>query len=80
LKGLDKIEPNREFLKQEIKNHPEMMAEAWQLKMKLAGDEKAYEKIKALTRGREVGPTSLGAGNYIGLAEKITDQAIRGLR
>lgn len=87
LEGLDKIEPNIEFLKQEIKNHPEMMAEVWQLKMKMAGDEKAYEKIKALTRGKKVDPTSfagrrtsLGVENYIGLAEEITDQAIRGLR
>ncbi|MCX6816414.1 MAG: adenylosuccinate lyase [Candidatus Beckwithbacteria bacterium] len=83
MKGLGKIEPNTEFLKQEIKNHPEMLGELEQLKMKVAGDEQAYEKIKKMTRGKGVGPTFpaswriRGAMEYIGLAEKITKLVIK---
>ena len=51
MKGLGKIEPNVDFLKQEIKNHPEMKGEVEQLRMKINGDDQAYEKIKMLTRG-----------------------------
>lgn len=91
VKGLDKIEPNREFLQQEIKNHPEMMAEVWQLEMKIKGDDQAYEKVKKMTRGKGgIRPLksvkdsdvsrAFALEKYIGLAEKITDQAIRGLR
>lgn len=85
LKGLGKIEPNIELLKQEIENHPEMLAEAEQLRMKIKGDDQAYEKMKALTRGKKKGSEldkvrNLKLENYIGLAVKITEQTIRRLR
>lgn len=89
LKGLGKIEPNREWLKQEIENHPEMLAEAEQLKMKTQGDAEAYEKIKKLTRGG-IRPLKTVKGSdvsrafaleeYIGLAVKITEQTVRRLK
>lgn len=52
-RGLKKISPNKQFLDQEIENHPEMLAEALQLKLKTWGKDKAYEKIKTATRGKE---------------------------
>lgn len=85
LKGLGKIEPNREWLKQEIKNHPEMLSELEQLKLKTQGDAEAYEKIKALTRGNKKGSElellkvrNLKVEKYIGLAEEITKLAVKG--
>lgn len=77
LKGLEKIEPNTEFLKQEIKNHPEMLGEAEQLKMKIQGDEQAYEKIKQMTRGKKVKNNWGKVENYVGLAEEITKLVVK---
>lgn len=74
LKGLGKIEPNFKLLKQEIEDHPEMLAEAEQLRMKIKGDDKAYEKVKKLTRGgisSHFAKASLGTTKYVGLAEKL---------
>ena len=87
LKGLDKVAPNLEKLKQELKAHPEMLAEAEQLKLKIKGEVDAYEKIKALTRGRKEGyelkllkVRNLEVEKYIGLAVQITKQTIRRLK
>ncbi|MBU1323108.1 adenylosuccinate lyase, partial [Patescibacteria group bacterium] len=81
LKGLEKIEPNREWLKQEIENHPEMLAEAEQLRMKIKGDDQAYEKMKALTRGKKGFKVDRQTTEkYIGLAVKITEQTVRRLK
>lgn len=80
LKGLDKVAPNVEKLKQELAEHPEMLAEAEQLRMKVRGDAEAYEKVKLLTRGKK-GANSWGeVERYIGLAKKITKHTVRRLR
>ncbi len=52
--GLNKIEPHTEFLKSEVKNHPEMLSEALQLYLKTHGMDRAYDKIKLKTRGQSV--------------------------
>jgi len=81
LKGLDKVGPNKEKLKQELVDHPEMLAEAEQLRRKVKGDTEAYEKIKAATRGKS---GWRGGGRevekYIGLAVEITKQTVRRLK
>lgn len=79
LKGLTKVEPNAEFLKQEVKNHPEMLSELKQLKLRTQGDAEAYEKIKALTRGKKIKIAGTDeVKKYIGLAEEITKLAVKG--
>lgn len=85
LKGLDKVVPNKEKLKQELVDHPEMLAEAEQLRMKIKGDDRAYEKVKKLTRGKggassHFAKALLGTTKYVGLAVKITEATIRRLK
>ena len=87
LKGLDKVVPNKEKLKQELVDHPEMLAEAEQLRMKIKGDDQAYEKVKKMTRGKIKGyelellkVRNLKVEKYIGLAVEITKQTTRRLR
>lgn len=87
MKGLNKIEPHREKLKQELVDHPEMLAEAEQLRLKREGDAGAYEKIKILTRGKKKGSErellkvlNLNVDKYIGLAVEITQETIRRLK
>lgn len=54
IKGLHKIQPNKSFLEKEVSRHPEMLSEGLQLILKFWGKQKAYEKIKLKTRGKEV--------------------------
>ena len=52
--GINKTVVNEEFLKEELANTPEVLAEAVQKKKKKNGYENAYEKLKGLTRGKSV--------------------------
>ncbi|MFC1780427.1 adenylosuccinate lyase [Patescibacteria group bacterium] len=54
LKGLDKIEINKEKIIQELKNHPEVISEAIQTILRRENVEKPYEKLKELTRGKKI--------------------------
>jgi len=51
-KGLEKMNANKEYLKEEVKKHPEMLSEALQLVLKTWGKNQAYEKIKKQVRGQ----------------------------
>lgn len=78
LKGLDKIVPNLKKLKQELADHPEMLAEAEQLRLRAQGDTRAYEKIKTATRGKKGWQSNGGkVEKYVGLAVEITKATIR---
>lgn len=52
LRGLSKIEPNRERIRAEIQAHPEVLAEAIQTILRREGYPEPYEVLKGLTRGR----------------------------
>ncbi len=52
LKGIGKLELNKERLAQDLDNAQEVLAEAIQTVMRRYGVEKPYEKLKALTRGQ----------------------------
>jgi len=54
LKGLNKITPNQNLLRQEVGSHPEMLTEALQLVLKIWGKQKAYEEVKLKTRGKKI--------------------------
>lgn len=53
LKGLNKIEPNRERLAEDLDRNWEVLAEPIQTVMRRYGIPGAYEKLKDLTRGRQ---------------------------
>ncbi len=54
LKGLSKTDFNAQAAKKELAAHPEVLAEAYQTILRAAGVAHAYEKMKALTRGRVI--------------------------
>ncbi len=54
LKGLGKLEVNRQRLAQDLDNSWEVLAEPIQTVMRRYGIEEPYEKLKALTRGQQM--------------------------
>lgn len=54
LRGLGKINVNEAVMLAELQKHPEVIAEAIQTVLRREGVEVPYEKLKSLTRGREV--------------------------
>jgi len=54
LKGLLKIEVNKYKIKEDLKKHPEVIAEAIQTILRREGVKMPYEKLKELTRGKVV--------------------------
>lgn len=52
--GLTRLEVNPEQIKTELDSHPEVLAEAIQVYLRLKGFEAPYEEIKKLTRGHKV--------------------------
>lgn len=54
LKGLGKIEVNEDVITADLAANPALVAEPIQTVMRVYGVENAYEKLKALTRGREL--------------------------
>ena len=52
--GLSKIAFDRAAAKQEVNNHPEVLAEALQTVLRAAGHSTAYEQLRDLTRGRKI--------------------------
>ena len=58
LKGLNSISINEKKVTEELNKHPEVIAEAIQTILRREGVKMPYEKLKELTRGKQV---SLGA-------------------
>jgi adenylosuccinate lyase len=54
INGVQKLEVNHEKIKTELNNNPEVLAEAIQSAMRVAGVSKPYEKLKELTRGKKI--------------------------
>ncbi len=54
LKGLSRIEPDTQTALEQVRQHPEVLAEAIQTILRAYGIENAYEKLKDLTRGRKI--------------------------
>ena len=94
--GLKKVNVNEEKCKNEIENHPELLAEPIQTILRRAGLKDPYNEMKKLTRGKiitektinnfienlQVDETvkselkKLNVVNYIGQAEKITQNVL----
>ena len=54
LKGLIKLQPNTDYIKQELDNHWEILTEAIQTILKRNGLSNAYEILKTKTRGHSI--------------------------
>lgn len=54
LKGLVKVNVNEKAMLEELQEHPEVLAEAIQTVLRKEGVDVPYEKLKELTRGRQV--------------------------
>ncbi|MDS0298272.1 adenylosuccinate lyase [Halogeometricum sp. S1BR25-6] len=52
--GLRKVVPNERVMREELEAHPELIGEAVQTILRREGDTEAYERVKELTRGRDV--------------------------
>jgi adenylosuccinate lyase len=52
--GLKKVVPNERLMREELDSHPELVGEAVQTILRREGDTEAYERVKELTRGRDV--------------------------
>ncbi|RDI71016.1 adenylosuccinate lyase [Halopelagius longus] len=52
--GLRKVVPNEQVMREELDAHPELVGEAVQTILRREGDTEAYERVKDLTRGRDV--------------------------
>ena len=59
IKGLPKLELNEYALKQDLTNNWEVLAEAIQTAMRKHGVTEPYEKLKSLTRGRNLNETNI---------------------
>ena len=52
--GLGTVVPNEAVMEADLDAHPELVGEAVQTILRREGDTEAYERVKALTRGRDV--------------------------
>jgi len=52
--GLGKVVPNEQVMAEELADNPEVLGEAVQTVLRREGHADAYERVKALTRGRRV--------------------------
>ena len=79
LEGLNRVEPDKRKLKQELAEHSEMLSELKQLELKMKGEVKAYEKLKAETRGKQIkgGLMEEAVEKYTGLAVKLVDREVK---
>lgn len=54
LKGVGKLEANKKNIKDDLSSHLDVLAEALQTVMRRYGVVESYEKLKTLTRGRQI--------------------------
>ncbi|MEK6967657.1 MAG: adenylosuccinate lyase [Nanoarchaeota archaeon] len=52
--GLRKVSANRQKIKEELEGHYEILSEGYQTLLRLKGQNKPYEQLKELVRGRKV--------------------------
>lgn len=54
MKGANKIAINQTRVKEDLNNNPQLLAEPVQTVMKVFGEDRPYEKLKEVTRGKPV--------------------------
>jgi adenylosuccinate lyase len=71
-KALSLLSVKREAMAKELKDHPEILSEAAQIRMRLSGIEKGYEKVrKSVIEGTFRGHEIFPAEHYLGYAPDI---------
>jgi len=75
LKGISKLEVNRDRLLDELDHNWEVLAEPIQTVMRRYGIEKPYEKLKELTRGKRV--DAAGMQTFIDNLELPEEEKVR---
>ncbi len=77
LKGLGKLDVDRERLQSDLDNNWEVLAEPIQTVMRRYGIEQPYEKLKALTRGHKIDAASLRSFiETLDVPEKVKQQLL----
>jgi len=69
VKGLSKLDLNRDMLAKDLENNQELLAEPFQTVMRVYGEDNPYERLKDLTRGQKIGKTQLTA--FVAALEKV---------
>jgi adenylosuccinate lyase len=59
LKGLSKVDLNREKILSDLNENQELLAEPFQSAMRVFGEDNPYERLKDLTRGHKIGRQDL---------------------
>ncbi len=59
LRALDRVQPNKKVMLDELNNHWEVLAEPIQTVMRRLGKDAPYEQLKALTRGAQLNQETL---------------------
>ena len=72
LKGLGKIDINTDALKKDLFENPELLAEPFQTAMRIFKEENPYEKLKALTRGKNL--TKKDLEKFVDSLEKVPNE------
>jgi adenylosuccinate lyase len=71
-KGLSKIDLNREIIQKDLDYNQALLAEPFQTAMRVFGEENPYERLKELTRGRQI--TKLDLDKFVNSLEKVPSE------
>ncbi len=71
-KGLSKIDLNREIIQKDLDHNQALLAEPFQTAMRVFGEENPYERLKELTRGRQVTKSDLD--EFVNKLEKVPSE------
>ena len=78
LKGLDRISVDSALLEKDMAANPEILAEAMQTVMRIYKEDRPYEKLKTLTRGRSVTQADIEA--FVATLENVPESVKQRLR
>lgn len=77
LRGLGKISINEVKIKEDLNKHPEVIAEAIQTILRREGIKMPYEKLKELTRGKQITLKEIHSFiNSLGISDKIKKELL----
>lgn len=71
-KGLSKIDLNREIIQKDLDQNLALLAEPFQTAMRVFGEENPYERLKELTRGRQITKNDLD--KFVNKLEKVPSE------
>jgi len=69
IKGLSKVELDKDIIRKDLDNNPELLAEPFQTAMRVFGEKNPYERLKDLTRGQRI--TKKDLDGFVDGLEKV---------